>query len=71
MLITALALIAAGVLIAVSAWAPSSFDFAIAVMPGWHVTVFPPPAFVGLLLILSGLVALLASLLWQGASLHR
>ena len=65
MLITALVLIATGGLISVSAWAPWSFDFAIAVMPGWHVTVFPPPAFVGVLVMLGGLVALLASLLWQ------
>ncbi|MBA3271678.1 MAG: hypothetical protein H0T71_14335 [Acidobacteria bacterium] len=65
MLITALALIAAGVLIAASAWAPWPFDFAVAVMPGWHATVFPPPAFVGVLVILSGIVALLASFLWR------
>jgi hypothetical protein len=63
MLMTALALIAVGVLITISAWVPWPFDFAVAVRPGWHVTVFPPPAFVGVLVLLSGVVALLASVL--------
>jgi hypothetical protein len=61
MLITALALIAAGVLIIGIGWVPWPFDFAVAVMTGWHVTVFPPPAFVGVLVTLTGIVTLLAS----------
>jgi hypothetical protein len=65
MLIVALPLIAVGVLIAACAVAPWSFDFAVAVMPAWHVTVFPPPLWVGVLLILSGLGALLASVQWR------
>jgi hypothetical protein len=65
MLITALALIVVGVLITASALALWSFDFAVAVRPGWHVTVFPPPVSVGVLAILGGIVALLASLFWR------
>jgi hypothetical protein len=62
MRIAALALIAAGVLLtAGSALAPWSFDFAVSVRPGWHMTVFPP-TFIGVLIIMSGVVALLASL---------
>jgi hypothetical protein len=58
-------LIVAGVLIMACALVPSSFDFAIAVRKGWHVTVFPPPLFVGVLAILIGIVTLTASLLWR------
>ncbi len=65
MLITALALIAVGVLITVCGLAPWSFDFSVAVMNGWHVTVFPPPPLVGLVVMMSGIVALLASPLWR------
>ena len=65
MRIVALALIAVGVLLTAAALAPSSWDFAVAVMPGWHVTVFPPPLWLGALVILSGLVALLASISWR------
>ena len=60
----ALFLIGAGVLITAFALVPLSFDFAIAVRRGWHVTVFPPPVFVGVLTILSGIVALIAVRLW-------
>ena len=63
MSIAALALIAAGLLMTALALAPWSFDFAVSLMPGWHVTVFPPPPFAGLLLILAGIVAMLPSLL--------
>jgi hypothetical protein len=62
MTIAALMLIGAGVLIMAWALVPSSFDFAIAVRKGWHVTVFPPPPFVGVLAILVGIVTLAASL---------
>jgi hypothetical protein len=65
MLITAIALIVVGVLITASALAPWPFDFAVAVRPGWHATVFPPPVSVGVLMILGGIVALLASLSWR------
>lgn len=58
-------MIGAGVLITAFALVPSSFDFAIAVRKGWHVTVFPPPVFVGLLTILIGILTLIAVLLWR------
>ena len=65
MRIAALALTAAGVLLtAGSALAPAGFDFAVSVRPGWHVTVFPS-TFIGVLVIMSGVVALLASLAWR------
>lgn len=57
-LITALALMAVGVLLTVAAMARLPWDFAVAVKPGWHVTVFPPPLWAGLLLILGGLIGL-------------
>ena len=63
MLILALALIIVGVLMAASAFVPWPLDFAVPVMKGWHVTVFPPPLFVSALVILSGIVALVASFL--------
>jgi hypothetical protein len=63
MTIAALLLVVAGALIMAWALVPSSFDFAIAVRRGWHVTVFPPPLFVGVLAILIGIVTLAASLL--------
>jgi hypothetical protein len=64
MRIAALVLIAAGVfLTAGSGLTPGGFDFAVSVLPGWHVTVFPL-TFIGVLAILGGVVALLASLLW-------
>lgn len=62
MTIAALMLVGAGVLIMAWALVPPSFDFAIAVKKGWHVTVFPPPLFVGVLAILVGIVTLAASL---------
>jgi hypothetical protein len=62
MRIAALALIAAGVLLtAGSALAPAGFDFAVSVQPGWHMTVFPS-TFIGVLVFMSGVVVLLASL---------
>ena len=61
MLIPALVLIIVGVLMTASAFVPWPFDFAVAVMKGWHVTVFPPPLFASALVILSGMVALVAS----------
>jgi hypothetical protein len=65
MRLAALTLIAAGLLLTATGLFPWPFDFAVAVKSGWHVTVFPPPLFVGVLLIMSGIVALLASLLWH------
>ena len=65
MTIAALLLIVAGALIMACALVPSSFDVAISVWKGWHVTVFPPPLFVGVLAILIGIVTLAATLLWQ------
>jgi len=65
MIIGALLLVVAGVLITAAALVPSSFDFAIAVSRGWHVTVFPPPLFVGVLAILIGIVTLIAVRLWR------
>lgn len=65
MFIVALSLIAVGVLITAVALVPWSFDFAVAITHGWHVTVFPPPPFVGLLATLSGIAMLLASLFWR------
>jgi hypothetical protein len=66
MRIAALALVAAGVLLTAGGgtWFPTSFDFAIALRPGWHVTVFPWP-FIGLLVLTSGVAALLASFHWR------
>ena len=61
MIIAALLFVVAGMLITASALVPSSFDFAIAVRKGWHVTVFPPPVFVGVLAILIGTVMLIAA----------
>jgi hypothetical protein len=58
---TARALIAIGVLLTAAAFAPSSWDFAVAVMPGWHVTIFPASLWVGATVILIGIVALLVS----------
>jgi hypothetical protein len=60
MLLAALALLAVGVLLTATALAPPSWDFAVSVMPGWHVTVFPVPLWLGVLVTLGGLVALLA-----------
>ena len=61
MRIAARALIIVGLLITVSGvWAPRPFDFAIGLMNGWHLTVFPPPPFLGVLFMLSGVVALVA-----------
>ena len=57
----ALTLIAIGVLLTAAAFAPSSWDFALAVMPGWHVTIFPASLWVGATVILIGIVALLVS----------
>ena len=65
MLIAALALIAVGVLLTAGALAPSSWDFAVAVMPGWHVTVFPLPLRAGVLVTLGGLVALFVVVHWR------
>lgn len=62
MLIAALVLVAVGMVIAASAVAPWPFDFAVAVAWGWHVTIFPPPLWVGGLVISSGIAALLARL---------
>ena len=64
MTIAAVLLVVAGVLMVASAlWGPS-FDFAIAVRRGWHVTVFPPPLYVGVLTILLG-IATFAFLRWR------
>ena len=63
MIIAALLLVVAGGLIIACALLRPSFDFAIAVTKGWHVTVFPPPVFVGVLAILLGIVMFVASLL--------
>jgi len=61
MRIAALALIAAGVLLTVgSALAPAGFDLAVAVRPGWHMTVFPSTVMGGVV-FMSGVVVLLAS----------
>jgi hypothetical protein len=59
MLTAALAFVGVGVLLTAVALVPSSWDFAVAVAPGWHVTIFPVPLWVGVLLMLTGLVALL------------
>jgi hypothetical protein len=61
----ALLIVVAGVLMIAAALVPFSFDFAVAVRKGWHVTVFPPPLFVGVLATLIGIVTLIASRLWQ------
>jgi hypothetical protein len=61
MRIAALALIAAGVLLTAGSALAPGFDFAVSVRPGWHATVFPS-TIIGVLLIMSGVVALLASL---------
>ena len=63
MKIAALLLVAAGVLMIAMALGRPSFDFAIAVGRGWHVTVFPPPVSVGVVAILLGLVMFVAFLL--------
>jgi hypothetical protein len=55
MTIVACLLIVAGMLIIAMALGRPSFDLAIAVTRGWHVTVFPPPIFVGVLAILIGI----------------
>ena len=65
MLIAALAFIGVGVLLTAVAFVPSPWDFAVAVAPGWHVTIFPAPLWVGVLVMLIGLVALLASVQWR------
>jgi hypothetical protein len=54
-------LIAAGVLLTAGSALAPGFDFAVSVRPGWHATVFPS-TIIGVLLIMSGVVALLASL---------
>jgi hypothetical protein len=64
-LLVAIALIALGVLLTISALLPLSWDFAVAVAPGWHVTVWPAPLWLGLLLVLVGGLALLASAPWR------
>jgi hypothetical protein len=65
MRIAAFAVIAAGLLLTVGgAFAPSSFDFAVALRNGWHVTVFPSPL-IGGLVIAIGIGALLASFVWR------
>jgi hypothetical protein len=61
MLIAALAFIGVGVLLIAAALVSPAWDFAVAVAPGWHVTIFPAPLWVGVLVMLTGLVALLAS----------
>ena len=61
MLVAALAIIGVGVLLTAGALVASPWDFAVAVAPGWHVTIFPAPLWVGVLVMLTGLVALLAS----------
>lgn len=65
MTIAAFLLVVAGVLIVAIALGRPSFDFAIAVTNGWHVTVFPPPAFVGVLAILVGIVSFIAARRWR------
>jgi hypothetical protein len=61
MLVAALVLIAVGLLMVGGAAVPYGFDFAVALRPGWHVVVFPPPLWLGVLLIAMGLFGLLAS----------
>ena len=63
MTIAALLLVVAGALIVACALVPCPFDFAPSVRQGWHVTVLPPPPFVGVFAILIGIVTLAASLL--------
>jgi hypothetical protein len=65
LLLAAIAFIAVGVLITGCALVPWSSDFAVAVAPRWHVVVFPPPVWVGLVAILAGSVALLWSVQWR------
>ena len=65
MTIAAYLLVVAGVLIGAMALGRPSSDFAIAVTNGWHVTVFPLPAFVGALAILVGIVSFIAGRLWR------
>jgi hypothetical protein len=65
MLVAALTLIAAGVLLTAIGVTPWSFDFAVPLTNGWHVTVFPPPPLVGMLVTMIGIVALLVSLVWR------
>jgi hypothetical protein len=62
MLTAGLVLIAVGFLIAIGAVVPFGFDFAVAVAPGWHVVIFPPPLGLGGVLIVTGSVGLMASL---------
>jgi hypothetical protein len=55
----ALTLVAAGVLLTLGGLlGPRSWDFAVSVMPGWHVTIFPPSLRMGLLVLASGVAAL-------------
>jgi hypothetical protein len=61
MTIAGLLLLVAGVVMTASTLFGSSFDFAIAVRKGWHVTIFPPPRFVGVLAIVIGFVLFMAS----------
>jgi len=62
MTIAPLLLVTAGVLIiAMALLGRPSLDFAIAVTRGWHVTVFPPPMFAGVLAIVLGIVTLVAA----------
>ena len=66
MTIAAVLLVVAGVLIiAMALLGRPSFDFAIAVTRGWHVTVFPPPMFAGVLAIVLGIVMFIAARLWR------
>ena len=55
--IAALALILFGVLITAGASA-RPFDLAVPVARGWHVTIFPPPLWVGAMMLLGGIVML-------------
>ena len=66
MTIAAVLLVVAGVLIiAMALLGRPSFDFAIAVSNGWHVTVFPPPMLAGVLAIVAGIVTFVTARFWR------
>jgi hypothetical protein len=66
MTIAAFLLVVAGMLIITMALlGRPSFDFAIAVTSGWHVTVFPPPMLAGVLAIVLGVAMFVAARPWR------
>ena len=54
----ALPLLLVGALLTVAALIPWSWDFAVAVAPRWHVTIFPPPLWLGVVLSAVGIASL-------------